>query len=305
MCKYFDQLHSLLCSTKTPFDIIGITETKQIINKDFLINANIDGYQLYTQPTKSLCGGTAIYVKKTLNCKALSDLNALEDEFETLWVEINTGSKCKNIVICCAYRYPDIDASKFIEHFEHTLSKIDKNKVICVLGDFNINLLNYETHSDTSNFLNSMISHYLLPHVLQPTRVTDYSATVIDNIFTNETDFETVNGDILNQIADHFSQFLILRKLSVTHKDVAFYQYDYSNFDKDKFTADFSKINWHEESHSSNVSEKFFNFHNRVSNCVKQHVPLVKLSRKKISLRSKPWINPRIEHLMANRDKYL
>ena len=75
-----------------------------------------------------------------------------------------------------------------------------------------------------------MISHYLLPNVLQPTRVTDYSATVMDNIFTNATDFETVSGNILNQIADHFSQFLILRKLFVTHKDIAFYQYDYSNF---------------------------------------------------------------------------
>ena len=98
-----------------------------------------------------------------------------------------------------------------------------------------------------------MISRYLLPHVLQPTRVTDYSATVIDNIFTNATGSETVSGNILNQTADHFSQFLILRKLSVTHKDIAFYQYDYSNFDKDKFTADFSKINWHEESHSTNI----------------------------------------------------
>ena len=165
--------------------------------------------------------------KKSLDCKVLSDLNALEDEFETLWVEINTGSKCKNIIICCAYRHPDTDASKFIEHFEHTLSKIDKNKVICILEDFNVNLSNYETHSDTNNFLNSMISHYLLPHVLQPTRVTDHSAAVIDNIFTNVTDFETVNGNILNQIADHFSQLLILRKLSVIHKDNAFYQYDY------------------------------------------------------------------------------
>ena len=63
--------------------------------------------------------------EKTLDCKVLSDLNALEDEFETLWVEINTGSKCKNIVICCAC----IHASKFIEHFEHTLSKIDKNNL--------------------------------------------------------------------------------------------------------------------------------------------------------------------------------
>ena len=150
-----------------------------------------------------------------------------------------------------------------------------------------------------------MISHYLLPDVLQPTGVTDDSATVIDNIFTNATEFETVSGNILNQIADHFSQFLILRKLSVTHKDNSFHQCDYSNFDKDEFTADFSKINWLEKSHSSNVNEKITDFHNKVSNCVKQHVPLVKLSHKKVSLRSKPWINPRIEHLMAKRDKHI
>ena len=135
------------------------------------------------------------------------------------------------------YRHPDTDAGKFI--FEHTLLLI--KITTCILGHFNINFLNYETHSDTNNFLNSTISHYLLTHVLQPTRVTDYSATVIDNIFTNATDFETVSGNILNQIADPFSQFLILRKLSVTHKDIAFYQYDYSNFDKDKFTADFPR----------------------------------------------------------------
>ena len=182
LTKHFDQLYSLICATKIPFDVIGLTETKQSIIKDFLLNVNIDGYQLHTQPTKSLCGGTAIYVKKSLDHKVLHDLNALEDKFETLWIEINTGHKSKNIVVCCVYRHPDTDTSKFIEYFESALSKIDKNKIICILGDFNINLLNYESHSDTNDFVNPMVSHYLLPHVLQPTRVTDHSATVIDNI---------------------------------------------------------------------------------------------------------------------------
>ena len=242
MTKHFDQLYSLICATKIPFDVIGLTETKQSINRDFLLNVNIDGYQLHTQPTKRLCGGTAIYAKKSLDHKVLHDLNALEDEFETLWIEINTGHKSKNIVVCCAYRHPDTDTSKFIEYFESTLSKIDKNKIICILGDFNINLLNYESHSDTNDFVNSMVSHYLLPHVLQPTRVTDHSATVIDNIFTNITDYETISGNILNQVADHFSQFLILKKLSVTHKDTAYYQYDYSNFNRDHFISDFPRL---------------------------------------------------------------
>ena len=64
LTKHFDQLYSLICATKIPFDVIGLTETKQSINKDFLLNVNIDGDQLHTQPAKSLCGGTAIYVKK-------------------------------------------------------------------------------------------------------------------------------------------------------------------------------------------------------------------------------------------------
>ena len=73
------------------------------------------------------------------------------------------------------------------------------------MGHFNINLLNYESHRNTNEFINSMVSHCLLLHILQPTRVTDHSATVIDNIFTNATDFDTKSGNILNQLADHFS----------------------------------------------------------------------------------------------------
>ena len=64
------------------------------------------------------------------------------------------------------------------------MSKISKeNKLVFVMGDFNVNLLNYESHNETNDFINTMVSHYLLPHILHPTRVTDHSATVIDNIF--------------------------------------------------------------------------------------------------------------------------
>ena len=44
LTKHFDQFYSLICATKIPFDVIGLTETKQSINKDFLLNVNIDGY---------------------------------------------------------------------------------------------------------------------------------------------------------------------------------------------------------------------------------------------------------------------
>ena len=51
------------------------------------------------------------------------------------------------------------------------------------MGDFNINHLDYESHSNTNEFINSMFSHHLLSHSLQPTRVTDHLATIVDNLY--------------------------------------------------------------------------------------------------------------------------
>ena len=49
----------------------------------------------------------------------------------------------------CSRLRRDTDVTKFIEYFESVISKIDKNKIICMNGDFNINLFNYESHTDT------------------------------------------------------------------------------------------------------------------------------------------------------------
>ena len=118
----------------------------------------------------------AICVKKSLDHKVLNHLNASKEEFETLWIEINTGSKSKNIVVCCDYRHPDTDASNFTVHstWNQLYQKSIKIKLFVLWWDFNINLLNYESHSDTNEFINSVVSHHLLPHILQHTGVTDH-----------------------------------------------------------------------------------------------------------------------------------
>ena len=143
-----------------------------------------------------------------------------------------------------------------------------------LLGDFNLNLLNYEHHSDTNDFLNSMVSHYLLPHILHPTRVTDHSATIIDNIFSNITDFETKSGNILCEISDHYPQLIILDKVIPDYKSCSFAKRAYSNFDETKFIEDFSAMDL-DILHGSNapVNEKFHCFYDKLSNLVDTHVP--------------------------------
>ena len=71
--------------------------------------------------------------------------------------------------------------------FEPILQKINKQKRMCALaGDFNYDLLNYESHFATSSFYEMLSSHTYRPLILQPSRVTSKSKTLIDNIFIND-----------------------------------------------------------------------------------------------------------------------
>ena len=66
------------------------------------------------------------------------------------------------------------------------LEKVSKEqKSVSLLGDFNINLLNYNDHLLTNEFLDSLASKSVILYILQPTRITDRSETLIDNIFSN------------------------------------------------------------------------------------------------------------------------
>ena len=41
------------------------------------------------------------------------------------------------------------------------------------------------------------------PLITKPTRITSYSATLIDNIFTNDSEFRAKSGIIITDISDH------------------------------------------------------------------------------------------------------
>ena len=64
------------------------------------------------------------------------------------------------------------------------------------------------------------------------------------DIFSNITEYDTISGNIINQIADHFAQFLLVKKINIDYKNTTFYQYNYSKFTKETFTDDFTNIAW-------------------------------------------------------------
>ena len=224
---------------------------------------------MYTQPSKSNAGGGAIYIKHNLDHFIRDDLCKLDDCFEAVWIQIK-NSRGKNSLCGCIYRHPNTDATNLVQYLEATFSLIDKKKYnIFITGDFSIDLLQYESHSNTKDFLNTMISNSFLPYILQPTRVTDHSSTVIDNIFSNITDFISSSGNITSLVADHFDQFLIIKKCHVSYKSRSYLVNDYSNFGKEKFIRDYSLINWSSLSDSNkSVNEHFNYFYKKTSDCI-------------------------------------
>ena len=80
-----------------------------------------------------------------------------------------------------------MDLTDFNSNYLNSLlEKISKEqKSVFLLGDFNINLMNYNVHNPTDEFLDSLVSNSFLPYILQPTRISSHSKTLIDNIFPN------------------------------------------------------------------------------------------------------------------------
>ena len=76
---------------------------------------------------------------------------------------------------------------KFNKDFMNTLfdKLTEENKPSAMSGDFNLNLIKYTQNRGVNQFLENILSNNFIPHITLPTKVTEKSATLIDNIFTN------------------------------------------------------------------------------------------------------------------------
>ena len=84
-----------------------------------------------------------------------------------------------------------------------------ENKTIVITGDFNIDLLKYDTEKDSADFLDSMYAGFLLPYISTPSRVTPHSKILNDNIFSNNIEDSSIQGNIVITTSDHYAQFLL------------------------------------------------------------------------------------------------
>ena len=110
------------------------------------------------------------------------------------------------MIIGVIYRPPNNKIDLFENEMNEILSKLDKeNKIGYILGDFNVDLLKSESCDYTKRFLEQMFFLPFFPLILRPTRITQHTATLINNIFTNDIkNIEgSTNGILFSDISDH------------------------------------------------------------------------------------------------------
>ena len=203
ICRHthWDALNDLLytmCFHNFLLDFIGLTEVFHIENDQHFTLKGYHQLEFNTRPSSDDAhGGVALFIHEKLNYIRRDDLSIfIPHVMETLFVEIQYKHS-KPIIVGVIYRpntLPRADLDLFISNLLEIQSKIsNENKISYLMGDYNINLLNFGIHSKTNEFIDDVISQGFLPYILKPTRVTDTSATLTDHFGVFHITYDTTN----------------------------------------------------------------------------------------------------------------
>ena len=304
--KHIHTLRARLASLQHQFDVICITETRLYDDKP-LSNIEIDGYDFVHTPTSTTCGGVGMYINSHYEYDILKEFSKCHTNIcESNFIELKHPSK-RNIVIGTIYRH-HTPVEDFVDIFlRKSIQKLTKSKKTCILtGDFNIDLTQYGVNRMVDTFYDEITSHSFRPLILQPSRATSHSLTLIDNIFVNEVSCQASGGNLTTSISDHFSQFTFLdiyNNHPLSTRKVK-YGRNWRNFNSNEFKNELGKCFWDDVT-STNIyaNASFSNFYHKIEKLIDEMAPMKKLTAKEIGLKQRPWITTGLLKSMSSRDK--
>ena len=220
---------------------------------------NLDGYEFVGNERQNRNGGgVGIYVHNDFNYNRRLDLDINNNDFESVFIEIKTDKK--SIILGTIYGPPNTCLPSFVESLNLILNIVNKeNKLIYFAGGDNINLLNDSSCQQINHFLDVFMVNSMFPVIQYPTRVTINSATLIDNIFTN--DIENISSGILFvEISDHFPIFCVHDDSIENNCELVYTKGDRCENNIHQFICKLETISWRIDNVNPNVNYDYFLF---------------------------------------------
>ena len=166
------------------------------------------------------------------------------------------------------------------------------NKHCYVMGDFSLDLLQYNHHVPTQEFIDSLFSHALLPLISNPTRLTSYSATLLENIFTNNLSHSVFSGTILNDLSDHLPVFAHFDDATLTRgTERKIVTRTFNDDNLHKFNLSNAKL-WSSFCNMEDPNEAYNDFIEEYFRIYNTCFPLKVLKGKRVNKFFSPWLSP-------------
>ena len=227
---------------------------------------------------------------------------------ESTFIEI-VNPKKSNTIVGVIYRHPSMDLADFNSNYlNKLLENISKEqKSMFLLGDFNVDLLNYNEHNQANEFLDSVASNSFIPLMLQPTRITSHSNTLIDNIFSNVIEPDIISGNLTATISDHLPQFAIISNIfgNISGNKYNIYERDWSKFDRENFILDYFSVDCEDllkidKLNADNLTKMYLDAINMLLDI---YASLKRIDKYKLKFKSKPWITLGLQKSISVKNK--
>jgi hypothetical protein len=227
------------------------------------------------------------YVRCDLEYDVVTSPNSYVDKiFESLTLHITDKSCNKHVqyLVTSIYRSPTPiqnvshadQIGRFFDNFE-TLTNFlqSKNLTSFICMDSNINLLDLNNVTAMS-FFNNILDHGYAPVNFKATRMTNNSASLIDQILCNNPIKCTVSGSIIDDLSDHWITFVqLIQNNKHKMKPKVDKRRLITTENLTNFRNSLSNLHWNEVLLSDNVDVCYDLFWNQLKTLYDLHFPVV------------------------------
>ncbi|KMQ95301.1 hypothetical protein RF55_4490 [Lasius niger] len=257
----------------------------------------IDGYVCVRGDSESSrTGGVLLFIDNNIRFELVATESCVKNWWSIL-VKINERD-FKGLLMLI-YHSPSGSDSEFIDFLEGVCNNELLNGNIIIMGDFNMDMKVNNYGQD--RLIRVMNSVGLKQLVREPTRITNYSETIIDLIFTNMN--VEVNVCHEPKITDHSMVEVYWNVNSVRNEDSKILCRNYKRMDADEFmrliVSSFDNIDTDEVSNVNTLADLAIN---EIVKCLDSVAP-----RREIKIhnnrRGKQWFSEEIRQILKKRDE--
>lgn len=291
-----DKIEHIRCELAGNFDIITVSET-WLSSSCENVDLALTGFQKPYRKDRiddSGYGGVLAWVSIRVSAKRRVDLEL--PQLELMWLEIR--SRNNKFLLGVGYRQPSAN-EEFWQLFQDSLDKVLETDIssVVMVGDFNADPMT--AAGSKFDLFTKMNNLQILIH--EPTRVTETSSSILDQVLTNSPHFVTravVHPPIAT--CDHATVsvdllFRIGKKSSYVRRMWDFSQANFEDYRNELESMTLA------DAITNDVDESCNNLTNQILSAAANHIP-----SKLVTVRQndKPWYNNYLRRLLRVKNRY-